>query len=770
MTAEQKDKFWENIISPKNFNSLIKNRTSPFVIESVPAANEAEYITAGWTIEKRFKNKVRVKKAKPTDILFEDEVWATIAELGFLHLNKSRKFKVPYSDDLVSSQDVDVVAADNETILLILCKATDGEPKRGNFKDVIETIGGRKEGLLKNLRKFFPGAKHKVKIIFATKNYILSEPDKERLDNFGILHFDEEIVAYYKDLTKHLGLSARFQLLGNLFEGQTIPEMDNQIPAIQGRMGGHVYYSFSIEPEKLLKIGYVLHRNKANKKLMPTYQRLIKKARLKSVQSFVENHGFFPNSIIININTNGKKVRFDFSGLQSEHSISKIGLLYLPKSYRSAFIIDGQHRLYGYANSIYKSTNTIPVVAFIDLDRNEQVRLFMQINENQKAVPKNLRNTLDSDLLWNSDKITEQIKALKLQIAQDLGEELSSPLFDRVIVGENVKTSTRCITIDTIRQGLERSNFFGAFSKNAVKAEGTFYKGNNDDTYNAILPFLIGCFSFIKEQIPDEWNKGENNNGFIAINAGVENLIRIFSDIIDHLIGGNKLNPKIDKTDIVVKEVAYYLEPLTEFFKKLNNEEKSDLRRSYGTGGRVKYWRRLQKAINQSRKDFIPDGFSKYWQDEAKAFNEDSFRMIRDLETFMKNDFQQKLKDAFGNKWFKDGVPNAVHMDAVTRAAQKNLENSEEENEDFEPWDCLNIIDYRKIATYGKNWSEIFEGCYTMPGEEKIRGGKEEKTKWMQKLEKIRNQNFHSYSVKEDEYNFLSKLYKWLIERKGEDD
>ena len=59
-------------------------------------------------------------------------------------------------------------------------------------------------------------------------------------------------------------------------------------------MGGYTYYSFSIEPEKLLKIGYVLHRNKANRKLMPTYQRLIKKSRLKSVQDFVDNGGFFP--------------------------------------------------------------------------------------------------------------------------------------------------------------------------------------------------------------------------------------------------------------------------------------------------------------------------------------------------------------------------------------------------------------------------------------------------------------------------------------------
>ena len=141
-----------------------------------------------------------------------------------------------------------------------------------------------------------------------------------------------------------------------------------------------------------------------------------------------------------------------------------------------------------------KWTNTIPVVAFVNLERKDQVKLFMQINENQKAVPKNLRNTLNSDLLWSSDSLIDQIKALKLVIAQELGEDKSSPLFDRVIVGENPKTITRCITIDTIKIGLDRSNFFGQFTKCSIKENGTFYMTNNDNTYELVFPFLKGCF------------------------------------------------------------------------------------------------------------------------------------------------------------------------------------------------------------------------------------------------------------------------------------
>jgi DNA sulfur modification protein DndB len=769
MTENQKEKFLESLVSHKNIKSVIQKRKQPDVYESILPESVDRYKEQGWIIDREFKTKVRIKKPKAFDMAFEDEVWTTFANLGFNYLNKDRNFKMPYSDDFALTQQIDVFAADEETLIFVECKSCEGEPKKGNFKEVIEAIGGKKEGILKAVRLLFPEHKHKVKFIFATNNYFLSEPDIDRLENFGILHFDEETIQYYQDLTKHLGVSARFQLLGNLFEGQEIPEIQNKIPAIEGKMGGHTYYSFSIEPEKLLKIGYVLHRNKANKKLMPTYQRLIKRSRLNSVQEFVEDGGFFPNSIIINIATDGKKPRFEKANTQVPEAISRVGVLYLPKQYRSAFIIDGQHRLYGYANSEYQKTNSIPVVAFINLERKEQVKLFMQINENQKAVPKNLRNTLNSDLLWNSENLNDQIKALKLTIAQELGEDKSSPLYDKIIVGENPKTITRCITIDTIRIGLDRSNFFGQFTKSSIKEGGTFYRGNNDNTYDIFYPFLKQSFGYIKQGLPDEWAKGETDDGFLTINAGIENLIRIFNDIIDHLKTTGKINSKSDKTEDLVKEVSYYLNPLIDYFKGLKPEQKIELRKSYGTGGRARYWRTLQKAINESRPEFTPKGLSKYWNDEAKAFNEESFKMIRDLETYMKEEFRTQLKQFHEDSWFKSGLPKNVYDESIKRAADKNYE-AKTKSDEVDPWDCLNIIDYRKIATYGRNWSEIFEKQFTKPGEEKISGGKDVKTSWMQKLERIRNQNFHSYSVKEDEYEFLCELYEWLIERKVENE
>lgn len=757
----------KNTVCEKLIPSHLGKRKSEFIFESVSSKLEEEYIAKGWKVNRRFRTKTRLQRPKPQDQKFEDIVWATFASLGFRYLNIDRNFRLPYSQENGPTQQIDVFAADEETVLIIECKSTDGEPKKGNFKETIEAIGGKKEGLLKTIYKIFNGYKPKVKFIFATNNYILSAPDIERLNNYDIIHFDNEMIDYYEELNKHLGVAARFQLLGFLFSGQTIPEMDNKIPAIKGKMGGLTYYSFSIEPEKLLKLGYVLHRNKANKKLMPTYQRLIKKSRLKSVQEFVEGGGYFPNSLIVNIDSK-KPLRFDLSGNQSNDCISKLGILHLPQMYRSAFIIDGQHRLYGYANSKYKTTNTIPVVAFENLERENQVKLFMQINENQKAVPKNLRNTLNADLLWVSPNRDEQVKALKLQIAQDLGEDLDSPLYDRIIIGENNKTSTRCITIDTIRIGLDRSNFFGSFTKTAIKEDGTFYLGNNQDTYDLFLPFIKGVLQYFKDELPEIWSLGEREDGFIAINVGIESIIRLSSDIIDHLKLSNSIKPKIDKTDSVLNEVYYYLDPIIQYMKSLSKEDRLNMKKSYGTAGRTKYWRKLQRVVHDSRPDFNPKDLVSYWKNREQSLVESAYSIIGEIETELNKLVKEKLIEYFGEKaWFKKGVHPKVQEQSTLLALQKNREIEDPKKEKTE-WDCLLIIDYRTIVTYGKNWSEIFEKALTKPGEEKLRGGKDEKTKWMQKLETIRNEIAHSYSIDEEQYEFLSELKEWIVDKKIE--
>jgi DNA sulfur modification protein DndB len=754
MNENKKIELLGKLIGEKEISKQLKERNRLYNLESIKKTHLESYLEDGWQLYKEFKTSYSVKKDKPNDIEFEDKVWALFASLGYNFLNKDRYFNLPYDKtDFEHSQQIDVFAKDGETIILVECKAA-SENKRGDFKKELEAMASKMDGMRKSIQLLFPNTKHKLKYILATRNYSISDEDLDRLNKIGGIHFNEETVDYFFSLYNQIGTSAKYQFLGNIFEGQEIPEMENMVPAVEGTMGGHTYYSFSIEPEKLLKICYVLHRNKAHVNMMPTYQRLIKKSRLKSVLEFIEGGGYFPNSIVISIDS--KKNNFSRANTQVGSTLSNVGIFHLPKKYRSAFIIDGQHRLYGYTNSKYKNSNTIPVVAFLNLSRSEQIKLFMQINENQKAVSKDLRNTLNADLLWDSDNKTEQLRALCSRISIHLGENRESALFGKISIGEDKKI----ITTQAIENALKRSTFLGKVTATRIEVLGTFYNGDLDYTYERLSSTLKSSFQYIAENCHTEW---KSNDSMLLINKGVYGLIMILGDIIYHLNERNIVNPQKDSPSRIFSEVKTYLDPIINFINQIEDNTRADLKSSYGAGGETKYWRTFQKVVRETHKEFDPDGLDDYFKKEAKLYNDKAISYIRDIETEFKKDFKEKLEDYFGKKWFEKGVPPKIADKATVDALTKNRELDEDDDYEVEPWDCLTIIAYREIAI--KNWQHIFEKTYTKPGEEKISGGKEEKTKWMVRLERIRNQNFHSYSVTEEELWFLEELHDWVCKK-----
>lgn len=740
-----------------------KRKQIKYEFVSVKKADVDKKILEGWMLDKEYKNVSKLKREIQLSNYekFENEIWLLLAQMGFKYLNGDLKLQLEYSEnDIKLKHTIDVFAADDESILIVQCKASDEICRDFSFKSEIETLKDRMSGLTRSAKKLFPGKKLKVKFILATKNYAVSAIEKDTLKQYGITHFDEDFITYYEGLLSHIGIAARYQLLGNLFSGQKIPELDSIVPAIRGEMGNHVYYSFSIEPEKLLKLGFILHHDSAYKDEMPAYQRIIKKNRLKSVQEFVNKGGFFPNSIIINIDSK-KPMQFDQSGLQYDNSISKLGLLHLPQTYKSVYIIDGQHRLYGYSGSNWSMKNTVPVVAFVNLSKFEQIKLFMDINENQKAVPKNLRNTLDADLLWDDTDYSAQRKALSSKIAQRLANDKGSSLFGRIIVGENTGSAVVSVTLDIIVKSLRESNFYNKYSKNQdLVKSGTFDFCVNDDTYKLLLPFLMQTFNCVENELQDVWSKGTNDDEAIICNTFIYAFIKIFSDIIDYIIQKDNINPKQTNLETIMESIRQYLLVVCNFVKRLSSAEKLSFRKEYGRVGDKRLWRTMQREIQLTYADFKPEGLSEFWENNSKKYNEDSYKIIRDLELHLKKTITKLLQDKYGSTWFRSKcIPKSVYDEAQKMASDRNYSKGEDEP-DCLPQDMLHLINYREIALYGSNWSEMFEPILGYP---KGRGNKKDRTEWMVKLNNIRNQNFHTYSVSVAEYEFLKELKEWLL-------
>lgn len=753
---------WENIVCEKELVSAKNKRKNIYIEDKQRKVALEELEEEGWEYVKDYADPkfVKVRKEKPFDEQFEDKVWLLFYQMGFLHLNRDRNFKMTYDyQNPHFTQQIDVFAADEETVLIVECKSADNV-KDGVFKKEIEALHGQMDGLRKTALKQFPG--RKVKFIWAAHNYIMSPKDIQRMQEWDIIFFSDSTIDYYCELVKHLGTCARFQLLGNLLANTEIKNMQNKIPAIKGKMGGYEYYEFSIEPEKLLKIGYVLHRSEANKNMMPTYQRIIKKKRLKEVQTFINNGGYFPNSLIISIDTKGKGVQFEQSPTKVDDALSKLGVLHLPKRYHSAYIIDGQHRLYGYSDTDFAKTNTIPVVAFIDLDRTEQLKLFMDINENQKAVSKTLRVTLNSDMLWDSPDYNSRREAMRSMIAQKCGEEPTSALLGRVVIGEDEKNPTKCITIEAIQQALKRSHFLSVYGKNnVIVTDGSFDVGDNQATVDLLYPFLEACFKVIKTNCETEWLLGEQ--GILTINRGIQAVIRIIDDIVIHLINQKKISPKLQSIESMVDEVEYYLEPLMSYINSIDDGSRKELKGFLGGGADNKFWRSFQKVIAEKREDFEPEGLREYIENETKQYNSESREYLSYIEERVKEVISQALNSYYGDKWMIKGLPKTIYKNAEKMASDRNYELlSNDEDGEIEAWDCINLSDCKEIVIYSHNWSEIFESIMTRP-EDKNLSTKDQKTEWMTIMSKeINKMSKQTYSVPKSTFEMISEVYNWL--------
>jgi DNA sulfur modification protein DndB len=745
----------DHLLDGKKIPSEVRKRLATHISKTVAKGAVEEYEQEGWVVDEELKHRTRIRKEKPHDQAFEDRVWATFARLQFPLLNRDRTFELSYGNATSERQQVDVFAADEEVVLIVECKSTEAV-RSGQFKKEIEAIAGQRGGIIRRIRKEYPD--RKVKFILATNNFTVSKQVVERIEGADIAHFTEDTVDYYLRLAEHLGAAAKYQLLGALFAGTKIPNLEPTVPAIRGSMGGHSYYSFAIEPARLLKMCYILHRNQANSAMMPTYQRLIKKSRLKKVGEFVEGGGFFPNSLILNIEPN-RKLRFDRAANSSDSV--KIGVLHLPQTYRAAYVIDGQHRLYGYANSDRSSKDLIPVVAFVDLPREEQVQLFMQINENQQAVPKNLRNTLNSDLLWESENLQQRAKALRLRIAQHLGEQKTSPLFDRIIIGENTRSHTRCITIDAIDNGLARGNFIGRFTKTGAKSVGTFYAGENQATADLLIPFLEYAFDVMSEGLEAQWKLGAAEGGFVFMNNGMEALLRILSDIVENIEAKRGISPLTADTDEIGQSCERYLESLIKYLNDLSFEEGVEYRKLYGSGGGLRYYRKLQQVLRDALPDFDAPGLEDWIRAQDEQFTKESFGIISALEAFLKEDIKQRLEDEFGSDWEREGVPRKVRKKTADAATDRNLDLGADDQ--VSAWDMMNIVDYYEVLVAKHTlWQRRFAEQYTRPQDQDLSKWKE-RAGWVKELSPIRNNLAHGRGISEQDYALLVEIREWLL-------
>lgn len=753
---------WNDVVTDCKLLAARKKRGLSYEEVKVRSENEADQAKKGWRRHKLLsKGKwVQMRREKEVGFAFEDKVWMMFARMGFANLNATRKFTIHFSQH--GHQQIDVFAVDRDCAIIVECKTAESEGSKKVFKKDIDALGGQKEALAKVVRDRFHV--RSVKFIWATKNIRKSKADEGRLDDYGIVHFDEKTISYFNDLAMHLGSAAKYQLFARLFKSEQIPNLDNRVYAIRSIMGNVKCYMFAIEPARLLKLGYILHHHPINEDMMPAYQRLIKKPRLNQIRKFVERKGYFANSVIVSIDTDKKPLAFEVLGEAIAKSVSRIGILKLPKKYHSVYVIDGQHRLYAYSDSPLSETHTIPVVAFENLERGDQLKLFMDINENQKSVSKSLRATLSSTMLWDSVNPDEQRTALTSKIAQRLEELDESPLSGRIIVGENEPSAKRKVTINAIQDALKKSGLLTKYAK----AKGKFVPADlglldfedNGTTFKTIFPFILECFCQMEKKCPAAWAMTDEQHTILVTNRGIQAVIRVFGDVVRHLHNKKVIkDPKSGDAKKLARRVINYMEPLFSYINDISEADRKSLRLNLGANADNTFLHEFQRVIKEKHADFSPEGLAVYLSNETKQYNAETSKKIKEIRDAVIKSFD---KNFWGNL-SDDECLKKFSKKAYQRISRKISEYDYEHNEgkgNFRMF--VSFSELQALALEPKMWA-VFEVTLSDPEAGK-KAAKRKKTAWMAWLDGLAKKlSKKTYSVPEPDAQKVSRIHNWVV-------
>jgi len=764
---------------PSLLGKLYKSKKSADYKISVDHNLVSDYEKEGWTLDTVLKTKTKLTKEKTHSKKFEDAVWCQFYELGFRTLNIDETFELPFSKDPKDKKQIDVIAINDETAIIIECKSSEKLKKAPSYKDEFDLLGLRLDGFTKVLKQLFNNT-IRTKFIFATNNLRIDPEsvDMQRFFSTNSYHHNDSSFQYVDSIIKNYKNAATYQFMGLLFKNQLINSEKIEIPAVEGDMGGLKYFMFSIEPGILLKMGFVLHRTKANEEEMPTYQRLLVPSRLKGITNFIDGPdgkggGFFPNSIIVNFNTKKHKIIFE-AGAKSGSSSSRFGMLKLPNAYSIAYIIDGQHRLYGYANSKFKDSNTIPVVAFSDLPSITQLEMFMNINQNQKAVSPSLRLTLEEDLFWDSDRADSRIKALRSSIIKMLCISQSSPLLNKISIGEDKAE----LAFKPFATAISSSGLLPSAKGNKYldkNLDSCIYETNNNNhdqemrkAKKSICKLIELCYSFVEENYNPIFSR---ERYFILSNRGTYAFINIIGSLNSFLTKKGILNKK-SKPQERLEQMQKYFAVLLEGINNLKKQREENLLNLIGAGADVKWLRFFQELINEKFSDYNPIELIEWKERNDSNLQDEGRKYGVSIEKFMKTKVIENLKSMFGDNWELEINTIKTKCQASANAEMERYYKEFKEKKTVEWTEMFGISDYKTIIdkyfdkreniandnTEFKTFKELFSIDIGLGF-----NSNKEKTRWISKFGSLRNNWAHEASknngLSKEEVEVLKVMY-----------
>ena len=759
------DELETNFLSPllsetKELAGEYRKRKKAYDVKGVHPADVLVEEASGWEAHRPGKRITRLKRFKSHDKRLEDRVWCLFRAMGYPILNGT-DFKISFSraDGSGGKKQVDVYAEDTETAFVIECKSRKERGRRSLQKDIQETISLQSYFRTAIHKRFFDKAKPKIIWIYVTNNTLWSTPDIERATEGQIEIITENELQYFETFVKHMGPAAKYQILGEFLKGQKVPGLANmKLPAIRGEIGGEKFYSFVSTPRNLLKIAFINHQALNHPDGRPAYQRMISAARIKEIGEFITKGGFFPTNILVNFSD---APRFDLiSNQQNTDSNIKFGWITLPSKYRSAWIIDGQHRLYGFSRltDAYLDQSLF-VLAFEKMAVQKEADLFITINHKQKSVPKSLLVSLLADIRMGSGDPSTALSALASGVVRVLNTDRSSPLARRFAISGVPPEPSQNLTISETVNGLRRSNLIGKLSGKTL-APGPLSAATDEETVLRAAKVLGAYFEKVREANPKRWEGGRGD--FIATNPGIRAHLSIIGEVVSYLSHKQSLDFALMAPDKFSSHISAFCQPLFDFIRTAPDDViKVKFSRRFGEGGVKEYTYYLMEVLTQKQPDFGTEEFRTWVQQRDSEKIDDMNQFLMKLAERLTNFVIDTLKQVHGIHRLPSDEPAfweiGVESESIRRKAFEKQQKDRSRRKPKEAY--LDIVDLPEIVKQKNNWHH-FEHVFKNPRPNE-RSGQKYYMGWVNTFNDLRNIAAHKNQLKtysDDDLEFVDWL------------
>lgn len=525
------------------------------------------YVSDLYSINQRVVSrdlKSRIKSVEDSDIDFENRLWRVIRELQPTEITVGRDPVVswkdfPYRPDLFAVFENFVVVAEarytsSSTFLL------QGLSKLEEAKSYLNSL----------IRQEYENKK--LLLLFAVKDkQDLNDTIQKRANNAGIKIVDERDIDYYLKLSKEAGIGIYYQFFSMV--APSLLAVDNKdVWAIKVKEGKRTKYIFSINPQELLERAFVSHRelNSPEQSLIG-YQRMIRKKKLKEISEYIKENEGFPSPIVVSI----KGEVFDtisHSRFPKQHEDIEFGTLHLPAKPKTIYIVDGQHRLYGYTLLPRSSKYFINVIAYKGLRGTDEGTMFVDINLKQTKVP--------SQLLW------ELYPDILSPLDNDYHKAVISRAVEEVAISDDVKGKIQHISsgakgnisFPTLCSEIEK---VGLVTKGGAGIIGGI-AGNDWDAQSKRLTVILSAFFEAINSYSE--SHYDVNKRFFLQNTGIVPLIRILGKICKEF---QSEQPGVLKSgrQKIAESIKPYLNILYAFYGKKRPEELDKLKKRVGGSG-----------------------------------------------------------------------------------------------------------------------------------------------------------------------------------------